>query len=83
MRFRGAASQWISSLNQPNCLPWPDFCQLLHDRFGRDQRDMLVRQMFNISQASTLIMLNGSLPCSTSSKLISLTQITTTRFVDG
>jgi len=27
---------------------------MLHDRFGRDQRDKLVRQMFHISQTSTI-----------------------------
>lgn len=55
MRFRSAAGRWISSLKQPDRLPWPDFCQLLLDRFGRDQRDMLVRQMFHIHQTTTVI----------------------------
>ena len=54
MNFRGAAGRWIESIPQPDRLPWPDFCKMLHDRFGRDQRDKLVRQMFHISQISTV-----------------------------
>jgi len=55
MNFRGAAARWIESISQPDRIPWPNFCKMLHDRFGRDQRDKLVRQMFHISQTSTVI----------------------------
>lgn len=73
MHFRGAAGRWISSLDQPDRLPWLDFCQLLHNCFGRDQRDMLVRQMFHISQTTTVLdyAWNVSLLCLTNSKLTS------------
>jgi hypothetical protein len=54
MHFRNAAARWIESLEQPDRIPWPDFCKLLHDRFGRDQRDKLARQMFYIHQTSTV-----------------------------
>jgi len=54
MNFRGAASRWIEPIPQPDRLPWPDFCKMLHDRFGRDQCDKLVRQMFHINQISTV-----------------------------
>ncbi|CAD6224880.1 unnamed protein product [Miscanthus lutarioriparius] len=42
MNFHGAVGRWIESIPQPDRLPWPDFCKMLHDRFGRDQRDKLV-----------------------------------------
>jgi hypothetical protein len=54
MNFRGAAARWIESLAHPDCIPWPDFCKQLHDRFGREQRDKLVRQMFHIGQPTTV-----------------------------
>jgi hypothetical protein len=54
MHFQGAAACWIESLEQLDRIPWPDFCKLLHDQFGRDQRDRLSRQMFHIQQNSTV-----------------------------
>jgi hypothetical protein len=55
MHFKGTAARWIESLEQPDKIPWPDFCKLLHDRFGHDQRDWLSRQMFHIHQTSTVL----------------------------
>jgi hypothetical protein len=55
MHFNGATTRWIESLEQPNKIPWSDFCKLLHDRFRRDQRDRLSRQMFHIHQTSTVL----------------------------
>jgi hypothetical protein len=56
MHFQGDAARWIESLEHPDKIPWPDFCKLIHDRFGRDQRDKLSRsrQMFHIHQTSTV-----------------------------
>jgi hypothetical protein len=54
MHFQGAAACWIESLEQLDRIPWPDFCKLLHDQFGRDQRVRLSRQMFHIQQNSTV-----------------------------
>jgi hypothetical protein len=54
MNFRGAAAHWIESLATPDKIPWPDFCTQLHHRFGREQRDRLVRQMFHICQTTTV-----------------------------
>lgn len=48
MHFKGPMARWIESLQQPNRLPWPDFYTLLHERFGRNQRDKLFHQMFHI-----------------------------------
>lgn len=55
MHFRGATARWIESIHHPDLIPWPDFCKLLHERFGRDQRDHLSRQMFHIHQTSTIL----------------------------
>jgi len=54
MNFKGSTARWIESIPQPDRIPWPDLCKLLHERFGHDQRDRLVQQMFHISQTSTV-----------------------------
>jgi hypothetical protein len=55
MHFRGTAARWFESIHHPDQIPWPDFCKMLHDRFGHDQRDRLSRQMFHIHQTSTVL----------------------------
>ena len=51
----GAAASWYQSLApQLPMLNWTSFCQLLHDRFDRDQHESLLRQMFNIRQNTTV-----------------------------
>lgn len=54
MHFKGDAARWIESLEHPDRIPWPDFCKLIHERFGRDQRDKLSRQMLHIHQMTTV-----------------------------
>ena len=56
MHFTGAAARWIQSVDSKlKQLSWPLFCKLLHDRFGRDQHETLLRQMFHIHQTSTVV----------------------------
>jgi hypothetical protein len=55
MHFKGIAARWIEAINHPDRIPWPEFCKLLHDRFGRDQHDQLSRQMFHIHQTTTVL----------------------------
>lgn len=56
MHFNGAAKRWIQSLDRPSHLiPWTEFCQLLLDRFARNQHETFLRQMFHISQSTTVI----------------------------
>lgn len=33
---------------------WEKFCQWLHDRFDRDQHELLIRQLFNVRQQTTV-----------------------------
>lgn len=54
MNFKGPSAKWIESVPEPDKIPWPNFCKLLHERFARDQRDRLVRQMFHITQTTTV-----------------------------
>jgi hypothetical protein len=52
--FQWDAARWIESLENLDRISWPDFCKLIHERFGRDQRDKLSRQMLHIHQSSTV-----------------------------
>jgi hypothetical protein len=46
---------WFQSVErkQPS-LSWPLLCRLLHERFGRDQYQSLLRQLFRIHQQSSV-----------------------------
>jgi hypothetical protein len=55
MHFRGVSTRWIESIHHPDRIPWPNFCKMLHNRFGHDLRDHLSRQMFHIHQTSTVL----------------------------
>jgi hypothetical protein len=33
---------------------WKHFCRLLHDRFDRDQKELLIRQLFHVKQTSSV-----------------------------
>ena len=44
MQFEDAAARWLQSIeHKPMSLNWEDFCKLVHDRFGRDQHELLIR----------------------------------------
>jgi hypothetical protein len=36
-------------------LNWEDFCKLVRDRFGRDQHELLIRQLFHIKQTGSVL----------------------------
>jgi hypothetical protein len=47
----GAAARWFQSIEpELNFYDWEHFCRLLHDRFDRDQKELLIRQLFHIKQ---------------------------------
>jgi hypothetical protein len=55
MYMEGPASRWYQSLApQLPYLTWNSFCQLLHDRFDRDQHEVLLHQLFNIRHHTTM-----------------------------
>jgi len=54
-QFKDSAAHWIQSIEpELKSLTWPTFCLLLHDRFGRDQHQTLIRKLFQIHQESTV-----------------------------
>ena len=51
MQMTRAASRWLQSLDlKVKKMSWEEFCQLVLDRFGRDQYELLIRQLFHIRQ---------------------------------
>jgi hypothetical protein len=47
MHLQGAAKRWYPSVeSQVKHCSWSEFCQLVLDRFGREQHEILLRQLF-------------------------------------
>lgn len=55
MYLEGPADRWYQSIT-PQLLDasWDTFSHLLHDRFDRGQHELLLRQLFNIHQKTTV-----------------------------
>jgi hypothetical protein len=55
MHFQGAAVRWIQSVERRVAsMGWDEFCTLVHDRFGHDQHEALIRKLFHIHQVGTV-----------------------------
>jgi hypothetical protein len=53
MHFEGRAARWLQSVERRlRQLSWEEFCTLVHDRFGREQHETLIRQLFHIRQTT-------------------------------
>jgi hypothetical protein len=55
MHFEGAATCWLQSVDcKIHSASWSKVCSWIHDRFGRDQHESLIRQLFHIRQTSSV-----------------------------
>jgi hypothetical protein len=55
MHLSPSVACWFQSVErQYTAVSWPLFCNLLHGRFGRDQHQSLLRQLFHIKQTAAL-----------------------------
>lgn len=55
MHFSGRAKGWLQSVGRR--VPfwsWSEFCGHIHNRFGRDQHESLIRQLFHIRQSGSV-----------------------------
>lgn len=53
--FVDAAACWLQSVEgRIRTLTWPEFCKLLLEHFGRDQHELLIRQILAIKRTSTV-----------------------------
>jgi len=50
-----AAALWLQSIeSQLDSVSWEQFCVMVHERFDRDQHELLVRQLLHIRQTSSV-----------------------------
>ena len=50
-----APARWFQSIESNlDFSDWPGFCHLLHYRFDRVQKELLIRQLFHVKQTSTV-----------------------------
>jgi uncharacterized protein YoxC len=55
MYFDGPAARCLQSVERrAKLVSWDAFCKLVHDRFGRDHHEVLVRQLFHIKQSGSV-----------------------------
>jgi hypothetical protein len=55
MHFKGPATRWLQSINHHiRAVSWKELCSWIHDRFGRDQHESLIRQLFHIKKLGTM-----------------------------
>lgn len=53
--FTHSAAHWLQSVeSQLHNISWPAFSVLIHDRFSRDQHELLLRQLFHIKMTSSV-----------------------------
>jgi hypothetical protein len=52
--FDGPATRWLQSIElRAKYFTWDQFCKFVHDRSGRDQHEILIRQLFHIKQTGS------------------------------
>jgi hypothetical protein len=55
MHLEGATAHWFHSVERRLChMGWNELCALVHDRFGSDEHETLIRQLFHIRQTSSV-----------------------------
>lgn len=55
MYFDDATARWLQSIERKiPSMDWEVFCKLIHDRFGRDQEESFIRQLFHIKQTGSV-----------------------------
>jgi len=55
MHFTHAAKRWYPSVeSQLQTANWPTFTRLILDRFGQDEHELLLRQLFQIHQINSI-----------------------------
>jgi len=52
--FTSAAARWLQSVERSLPSDWPTFCRLIHQRFSRDQHELLICRLYHIKQTSSV-----------------------------
>jgi hypothetical protein len=49
MHLEGPVARWLQSVeHHVKTASWSLLCSWIHDRYGRDQQELLIRQMYKI-----------------------------------
>jgi hypothetical protein len=55
MHFVGVVGRWLQSIEpRLSSLSRRRFCQAVHERFGREQHELVIRKLFHIPQTSSV-----------------------------
>jgi hypothetical protein len=55
MNFSAIAGRWLQSVEKRlRTCTWEEFARMLLDHFGRDQHELLIRQLFHIKQVGSV-----------------------------
>jgi hypothetical protein len=55
MYFEGLAARWLQSVERrANTVGWDVFCKMVLERFGRDQHELFIRQLFHIKKTGSV-----------------------------
>jgi hypothetical protein len=56
LHFEASAARWLQSVeHRIRGISWEQLCSMVHDHFGRDQHEALIRQLFHIRQSGTVV----------------------------
>jgi hypothetical protein len=88
MHFEGPAARWLQSVeHRVKTTSWTELCSWIHDRLGREQHELLIRQLYKIKQSESVQQYIDML-CELIDQLQAYSPTTdplyyTTRFIDG
>jgi hypothetical protein len=55
MHFEGTAARWLQSVNHKiHSATWSELCSWIHERFGKDQHEILIRQLYHMKQIGSI-----------------------------
>lgn len=55
MHFEGPTPRWLQFVDHRiHTASWAELCSWIHERFGRDQHEILIRQLYRIKQSESV-----------------------------
>jgi hypothetical protein len=55
MHFEGPATRWLQYVDhRVKVASWIELCSWIHDRFGRDQHELFIRQLYKIKEVGSV-----------------------------
>jgi hypothetical protein len=55
MHLEGPVARWLQPTERRiRGVPWDEFCAMVHDQFGRDHHEALIRPLLHIKQVGSM-----------------------------